>query len=89
MEILREIHFRDCGHHAAPRSLVAKAFRQGFFWLTTKADAEKVVKTCQGCQYYATQPTAPAQELKTIPITWPFVIWGLDMVEKTEKIISW
>ena len=22
----------------------------------------------------------PAQELKTIPITWPFAVWGLDMV---------
>ena len=22
----------------------------------------------------------PAQELRMIPITWPFVVWGLDMV---------
>ncbi|KAK1629030.1 hypothetical protein QYE76_003345 [Lolium multiflorum] len=34
IEILREIHAGDCGHHAAPRSLVAKAFRLGFYWLT-------------------------------------------------------
>jgi hypothetical protein len=27
IEILREIHAGDCAHHAAPRSLVAKAFR--------------------------------------------------------------
>ena len=53
IEILREIHLGDCGHHAAPRSLVAKAFRQGFYWLTAKADAEKLVKHCRGCQYYA------------------------------------
>jgi hypothetical protein len=32
-EILNEIHSRDCGHHAGSRSLVAKAFRHGFFWL--------------------------------------------------------
>ncbi|KAK1579729.1 hypothetical protein QYE76_016750 [Lolium multiflorum] len=80
IEILREIHAGDCGHHAAPRSLVAKAFRLGFYWLTAKEDADKLVKTCRGCQYYATQPNAPAQELKTIPITWPFAVWGLDMV---------
>src|SRR3954467_10736141 len=36
IEILREIHLGDCRHHAAPRSLVAKAFRQGFYWLTRK-----------------------------------------------------
>ncbi|XP_051225799.1 uncharacterized protein [Lolium perenne] len=58
--ILREIHLGDCGHHAAPRSLIAKAFRQGFIWLTAKADDDKLVGTCCGCQYYATQPNVPA-----------------------------
>ncbi|MEI4907833.1 integrase zinc binding domain-containing protein, partial [Klebsiella pneumoniae] len=67
MEILREIHLGDCGHHAAPRSLVAKALRQGFYWLTAKADADKLVETCTGCQYYARQPHVPAEELRTIP----------------------
>jgi hypothetical protein len=31
IEILREIHEAECGHHAAARSLVAKAFRHGFY----------------------------------------------------------
>jgi ribonuclease HI len=31
IEILREIHEGDFGHHAAARSLVAKAFRHGFY----------------------------------------------------------
>ncbi|KAK1644293.1 hypothetical protein QYE76_062098 [Lolium multiflorum] len=86
IEILREIHAGNCGHHAAPRSLVAKAFRQGFYWLTAKEDAEKFVKRCRGCQYYATQPDAPAQELKTIPITGPFAVWGLDMIMASPSI---
>ena len=30
-EILNEIHSGDCGHHAGSRSLVAKAFRHGFY----------------------------------------------------------
>ena len=30
LEILREIHEGDCGHHAGSKSLVAKAFRHGF-----------------------------------------------------------
>jgi hypothetical protein len=34
IEILREIHEGECGHHAAARSLVAKAFRYGFYWPT-------------------------------------------------------
>ncbi|XP_034580940.1 uncharacterized protein [Setaria viridis] len=30
-ELLLEIHAGICGHHAVPRSLVSKAFRQGFY----------------------------------------------------------
>ncbi|KAI5019134.1 hypothetical protein ZWY2020_044022 [Hordeum vulgare] len=30
-EILRDIHQGECGHHAASRTLVAKAFRHGFY----------------------------------------------------------
>ena len=82
IEILREIHLGDCGHHAAPRSLIAKAFWQGFYWLTAKADAEKLVTNYRGCQFYAKQPHAPAVELRTIPINWPFAVWNLDMVGK-------
>ena len=80
IEILGEIHQGDCGHHVASCSLVSKAFRQGFFWLTAKADADRLVEMCTGCQLYARQPKVPAEELKTIPITWPFAVWGLDMV---------
>src|SRR3954447_5680866 len=85
MEILCEIHLGDCGHHAVPRSLVAKAFRQGFYWLTAKADADKLVETCTGWQFYGKQPHVPAEELRTIPITWPFAVWNLDMVGKLER----
>ena len=45
--LLDEIHSGVCGHHASSRALVAKAFRQGFYWLTTKEDAEHIVKTCK------------------------------------------
>ena len=41
-QILKEIHEGDCGHHASTRSLAAKAFRHGFFWLTALADAERL-----------------------------------------------
>jgi hypothetical protein len=80
IEILREIHEGECGHHAAARSLVAKAFRHGFYWPTAKADADRIVELCQGCQMYSKQTHMPATALHTIPITWPFAVWGLDMV---------
>jgi transposase InsO family protein len=84
-ELLQEIHSRACGHHAAPRALVGNAFRQGFYWPTAVADATRIVRTCQGCQFYAKQTHLPAQALQTIPITWPFVVWGLDLVGPLQK----
>src|SRR4051812_23864370 len=80
IDILREIHLGDCGHHTAPRYLVSKAFHQGFYWLTAKADADKLVETCVGCRYYARQPHVPGQELRSILVTWLFAVWVLDMV---------
>jgi transposase InsO family protein len=52
-ELLREIHSGACGHHAAPRALVGNAFRQGFYWPTAVADATRIVRACEGCQFYA------------------------------------
>jgi hypothetical protein len=74
IEILREIHEGECGHHAATRSLVAKAFRHGFYWPTAKADADCIVKLCQGCQMYSQQTHMPTTALHMIPITWPFTV---------------
>jgi ribonuclease HI len=79
-ELLQEIHSGACGHHVAPRSLVGNAFRQCFYWPTAVADATRIVRTCEGCQFYTQQTHLPAQALQTIPITWPFAVWGLDLV---------
>jgi ribonuclease HI len=83
-ELLQEIHSEACGHHAAPRALVGNAFRQGFYWPTAVADATRIVRSCQGCQFYA-QTHLPAQALQTIPLTWSFAMWGLDLVGPLHK----
>src|SRR5438105_6203690 len=79
-KLLKEIHSGICGNHAASRTLVGKAYRQGFFWPTAVTDADELVRKCERCQYIARQIHVPEQELQTIPITWPFAVWGLDMV---------
>jgi hypothetical protein len=80
IELLREIHQGECGHHASSRALVAKAFRHGFYWPTAQKNAEQLVKQCNGCQRFSKHRNTPAAALKTIPLTWPFAVWGLDMV---------
>ena len=68
-QLLLEVHAGIYGHHVALRSLVRKAFHQGFYWPTALRDADEVVRRCVGCQFYAWQTHLPAQELQTIPIT--------------------
>jgi hypothetical protein len=86
-EILKDIHAGVCGHHASSRAIAAKAFRAGFYWLTAIKDAKDIVQKCEACQRFASRPHAPAVELQPIPLSWPFVQWGLDMVGKLHK--SW
>jgi hypothetical protein len=81
----RDIHAGISGHHAAPRTLVGNAFCQGFYWPTAVADASEIVRTCEGCQFYARKSNLPAHVLQTIPITWPFAVWGLDIVGPLRK----
>nr|XP_051211286.1 uncharacterized protein LOC127328751 [Lolium perenne] len=81
-KILRDIHAGDSGHHACARSIVAKAFRHGFYWQKAHADAVKLVRACAGCHKYMSQSHMPGSALKTIPLTWPFAVWAMDMVGK-------
>jgi hypothetical protein len=39
-----------------------------------------MVKRCKACQFHAKKIHQPAQELQTILLTWPFVVWGLDIL---------
>jgi hypothetical protein len=59
----KDIHEGTCGHHASSRTLVAKAFCSGFYWLSALHDAKNIVERCDACQHFATKPHAPASEL--------------------------
>ena len=80
IKLLDDIYAGSCGNHAASRTLVGKAFRAGFYWPTAVADAEKLVRRCEGCQFFAKQTHVHASEIQTIPSSWPFACWGLDMI---------
>jgi hypothetical protein len=83
--LLRDIHEGTCGHHASNRTLVAKAFRSGFYWLSALHDAKNIIEQCDACQCFATKPHAPASELCTIPVAWPFAQWRLYQVGPLHK----
>jgi hypothetical protein len=79
-ELLVEIHGGECGSHSASRTLVGKAFRHGFYWPTTLQDAAEMVKSCKACQLHAKQIHTPSQALQMIPPSWPFAVWGVDIL---------
>jgi ribonuclease HI len=79
-ELLRDIHAGECGHHTSATALARKAYRSGFYWPSMLWDTAKMVKRCEACQFHAKQIHQPAQELQTIPLTWPFAVWGLDIL---------
>jgi ribonuclease HI/transposase InsO family protein len=84
-QLLEEIHVGQCGVHAASRTLVGKAFRSGFYWPTVKSDAIELAQRCEVYQFLSKQQHLPAQQLQTIPVTWPFACWGLDMIGPFKK----
>jgi hypothetical protein len=51
--ILQDVHAGVCETHAGAKSLMGKAYRQGFFWLTIVSDADSIVRRCEGCQFFA------------------------------------
>jgi hypothetical protein len=55
-EILQEIAEGVCGNHAASRTLVGKAFRSGFYWLTALVDAKALARWCTNYSSLANSP---------------------------------
>jgi hypothetical protein len=84
-QLLDEIHAGQCCVHTTSKTLVGKAFRSGFYWLTAKSDAAELVQKCEACQFLSKQQHLPAQQLQTIHVTWLFACWGLDMTGPFKK----
>ena len=79
-ELMAEIHKGMCGSHIGSRELVGIAFRQGFYWPIALQDAVELVTKCEACQFHSKNIHLPAQALQTIPLSWPFSVWGLDIL---------
>jgi hypothetical protein len=80
IQLLREIHSGVCGTHLSLCSIVRKAFMDIFYWPTAKDDAMKIVAKCKECQFFQKQTMKHADPLRPINLSWPFVVWGIDIV---------
>jgi hypothetical protein len=79
-ELMHDIHASECCHHSSAGILAGKVYRSGFYWPSALADAIEMVRRCEACQFHAKKIHQPAQGLQTIPLTWPFAVWGLDIL---------
>jgi hypothetical protein len=80
IQLLQDIHSRVCGAHSSWRSIVGKAFRHRFYWPIAKDDAMEIIIKCKDCQFFQKQITKHANPLHPINLSWPFAIWGIDIV---------
>jgi hypothetical protein len=87
-DLLAEIHGGECGSHSSSRTLVGKAFRHVFYWPTALQDAAELVRSCKACQFHAKQIYTPAQALQMIPSSWPFSVWGLDILGPFSRAVA-
>jgi hypothetical protein len=79
-ELLIEIHGVKCDNHTLSCMLVGKAFRHGFYCPIALQDAIELVKRREACQFHAKRIHTLTQTLQMIPPSWPFVVWGLDIL---------
>jgi hypothetical protein len=45
----------------------------------------QIMRSYKGCKYLMRQIHAATQELQTIPITWSFAVWDLDLMGPFKK----
>jgi hypothetical protein len=79
-QLLQDIHSGVYGAHSSCHSIVGKSFRHEFYWPTTKDDVMEIVTKCKECQFFQKQTTQHVNPLHPIDLSWPFAVWGVDIV---------
>ena len=78
--LIKDIHSGECGYHSCARTLAGKVFGSGFYWPQALHDSVNIFQACKACQFHAKQIHQPALGLLNIPLSWPFAVWGLDIL---------
>jgi hypothetical protein len=80
MEALNEVHAGICGSHQSGPKSHYQLRRLGYYWPTMFGDATKFAKKCHECQVHADFIHQPHEPLHATNISWPFEMWGMDIV---------
>ncbi|KAK1550949.1 hypothetical protein Q3G72_027475 [Acer saccharum] len=81
-DVLKSLHYEECGNHSGARSLSNRAITVGYYWPTMRIDSQNHVKSCDKCQRFALISHLPPGMLNSISAPWPFMKWGMNIVGK-------
>ncbi|KAK1567163.1 hypothetical protein Q3G72_008809 [Acer saccharum] len=79
-KILKDVHSGVCGNHTGGKSLAHKLLRQGFYWLTLFAEAQRFAESYKTCQRIANDIRRPPELLRSLTSPWPFSMWSLGLI---------
>ncbi|KAA0060610.1 uncharacterized protein E6C27_scaffold22G004880 [Cucumis melo var. makuwa] len=77
---LEEAHSGICGAHQSGPKLQYQLKRMGYYWPTMIHDSMHFAKYCEACQFHANFIHQPPEPLHPTIASWPFEVWGLDLV---------
>lgn len=69
-------------------TLAKKISRVGHFLMTMESDYSKFVQKCHKCQIHEDLIRVPPHELNVMSLAFPFVAWGIDIIDPIEPPAS-
>ena len=61
--------------------MARQVMRAGYYWLTLESDCIKYARKCHKYQIYADKIHMPPTELHVMAPSWPFSMWGMDVIK--------
>nr|UBX54599.1 NINRYN-like protein [Lupinus angustifolius] len=86
--ILTDVHEGSFGTQANGHAMARKILRAGYYWLTMETDCCNHVRKCHKCQIYVGNINAPPNPLNGLSASWPFSMWGMDVIGPIEPKAS-
>jgi hypothetical protein len=79
-QVVQEVHEGSCASHPSGHNMARKILRMGYYWLKMEKDCIDYTRKCHKCQIYADKIHLPANQLHVFAPTWPFSMWGIDII---------
>ncbi|KAJ0985463.1 hypothetical protein J5N97_003819 [Dioscorea zingiberensis] len=83
-EVMHDIHSGICGAHQSGPKVRLKIKRLGYYWPTMVGDCINYARRCHLCQIHGDFIHQHPNPLHPTVSSWPFEIWGTDVVGPIE-----